>query len=177
MDRPPEGKPGSVEPGQQKIPIIMDSVIVIAIELCCHTLSPESKDLVTLPAPLGFVNRCHHKRGRLESQRQPVTSKVPVIVAHGRHPCACLLQPQTHWPGLSNQPSPLLPLGWAGGLSCSSLFSSWGSMCFPGLSLPGLCLSHWLLQRAVVEAIATGSVQCPLGQMEHMRWLLALEGI
>lgn len=74
----------------------MDSVIVIARGPYCQTPAPESDDMVTLPAPLGFVKRCHHRRGR-----QPLTARVPAsmcldsgITHRGLHPCTCLLEPQ-----------------------------------------------------------------------------------
>lgn len=105
------GKPVSVcpvaaGPGPQKVPIIVDLVIVIAIGPCCQAPAPESEDVGTLPAPLGFVNGCHHKWDRLESRRQPLTARVPPSVCLGSKPT----QPRTRRSGLPNQPDPLGPL-------------------------------------------------------------------
>lgn len=70
-----EGKPTSVcpvtaRPSPQKAPIIMDTVIVLAIGPCCQPPAPESKDVVTLPTPSGFVNAPNSKQGRVKPLKQ-----------------------------------------------------------------------------------------------------------
>lgn len=53
--------PATAGPGPQKTPIIADTFITIATGPRCQTPAPESKDAVTLPTPLGFVNAPHCK--------------------------------------------------------------------------------------------------------------------
>lgn len=158
----------------------MDSVIVIAIELCCQTPSPESNDLVTLPAPLGFVSRCHHKRGRLESQRQPLTTKVPATMCLGSGitgPWAtllCLSAPASDTLARLFQPAQSPPAPWLCRWPLLLL-----SVLFVGEYVFSRPFLSWLMfvSLAASEGCGGGSVQCPLGQTEHVRWLLALEGI
>ena len=153
-DKPVSVCPLASEPGPQKAPIIVDPVIVIAIGQRRQTIAPESADAVTLPAPLGFVNGA------------------------STNGAGCSLTDSPSEPGCQPQCACSCAAPWLGRwlLLLLSVFFG-GNMCSPGPSLPGPCLSHWLLQRSVLEAIATGSAQCPLGHTEHVRWLLALEGV